>query len=255
MAAESYFANFIAARQDVDWDFSEHLKKGKYDQVRSGLLVDDVEAFGDCIETVRETLGGEQPTLLAGGPPCQGFSLAGRRKASDPRNELVWKFLDAAELLNPLIVLMENVDAIQRPFVRDQKRSVLADLEDALGRTALNHGGYAITRLTLRADHYGVPQRRKRVFLVGVRKDIAGSLSMADHDIWNSEQNQPGSRSPLVAPSVSNIQSPTALEAIWDLVEAQYAPLELAPSAVAREYVSELRNGRESHQQISERAS
>ena len=245
MAAESYFVNFITERRDVDWDFSEHLGQSPTCQVRSGLLVDDVQALGNCIGTVREMIGGRELALLAGGPPCQGFSIAGRRSADDPRNVLVWKFLEAAELLNPLIVLMENVGAIQSPFGQGKRTSVLAELEEALQQTALAYGGYATIRLSLRADHYGVPQRRKRVFLIGVRKDVARSLGLADRDSWDSERDRPRPSSTPIAPIVSTTRSPTASEAIWDLLGGEYAPIEAAPSAVAREFVSVARNGRD----------
>ena len=245
MAAESYFANFIANREGVNQRFKEHLAKTTHDQVRAGLLVEDIRVFSDCIKTIREVIDGQELALLAGGPPCQGFSIAGRRSAEDPRNELVWKFLDAAELLNPLLVLMENVGAIQSPFDQGRRASVLGELERALRQTGPEHGGYAVIRLLLRADQYGVPQRRKRVFLVGVRKDVATSLDMADHDSWDSEHD--GLKAPLtrVAPMVSNTRPPTASEAIWDLVNDTYAPIETAPSAAARQYAIQARKGRE----------
>ena len=124
MAADTYFANFVSSQEDVDTDYAEHLAKTIPDQVRAGLLVNDVRVFKDCVETVRELLHGRELGLLAGGPPCQGFSLAGRRSPDDPRNELVWDFLEIAELLSPLTVLMENVDAIKADFERENRAGI-----------------------------------------------------------------------------------------------------------------------------------
>ena len=52
--------------------------------------------------------------LVAGGPPCQGFSMAGMRKSNDPRNRLVHRFLDVVGLVKPSLVLMENVEGISK---------------------------------------------------------------------------------------------------------------------------------------------
>ena len=241
MAGETYFANFIAGQRDVDVHYEEHLGKSVQDQIRAGLLVGDVEIFKDYMGTVREVLNGRELTLLAGGPPCQGFSLAGKRSANDPRNDLVWKFLEAVELLNPLLVLMENVGAIQSPFVPGKRSNMLSDLEKTLQRTGPVHGGYAIVRLSLRADQYGVPQRRKRIFLVGVRKDVASTMGILDHGSWDSERDTLQNPCILIAPTVSATEAPTSSEALWDLLDDRYAPIESAPNEVARQYACQAR--------------
>ena len=236
MAAETYFANFVSSQKDVDAEYAKHLAKTIPDQVRAGLLVNDVRVFKNCIETVRELLHGRELGILAGGPPCQGFSLAGRRSPDDPRNELVWDFLEIAELLSPLAVLMENVDAIKADFERENRAGVMSDLEDALQRTASRHGGYAVARLSLRADHYGVPQRRKRVFLIGVRKDIASTTGIPDRDSWDSEQATLDPPHSPVAPAALATPAPTARDAIWDILHSRYEPLDAAPTVLARAY-------------------
>ena len=246
MAAETYFANFVSSRKDIDAEYAEHLAKAIPDQVRGRLLVDDVRVFEACIDTARELLGGRELGLLAGGPPCQGFSFAGRRSPDDPRNDLVWNFLKITELLSPLAVLMENVDAIQTDFEQAKRAGVLSDLEDALERTASRHGGYAVARLALRADQYGVPQRRKRVFLIGVRKDVASTIGMPERDAWDSEEATLECSGSPVAPTVAATPAPTASEAIWDLLHSQYEPIDSAPTVSAREYALRARGGDDS---------
>ena len=247
MAAETYFANFVASGEEIGAEYADHLSKTTYDQVRAGLLVGDVREFGDCIYTVREMLDGQELALLSGGPPCQGFSLAGRRSPNDPRNDLVWSFLKVAEELGPLAVLLENVGAIQSPFKRENRAGVLSALEDALQETAPRYGGYAVVRLSLRADHYGVPQRRRRVFLVGVRKDVAASIGMCDRDRWDSERASSELPASPVAPRVRREQAPTAREALWDLLGEHYASIKEAPSPLAREFAIRARGGSGSH--------
>lgn len=96
--------------------------------------------------------------LVAGGPPCQGFSGYNRhRSAEDPRNSLVESFLDVVEHLKPRYVLMENVPGM---LSLDKGRV------PALLLAALESLGYQARLGLLQAGHYGVPQNRWRVFIV-----------------------------------------------------------------------------------------
>lgn len=105
--------------------------------------------------------------LLCGGPPCQGFSGWNRfRSLEDPRNSLVEVFLDFVALLDPRLVLIENVTG-------------MLSLEDGRVvsgiREALQEMGYHVRLMVLQAGGYGVPQNRWRVFIAG-SKDEEGLL-------------------------------------------------------------------------------
>lgn len=239
MAAETYFANFLAGDGRTNASYLDHLKMSKSDQVKAGLLVDDVRSLGCHIDVIRDMLGGTDLTLLAGGPPCQGFSVAGKRNADDPRNNLIWQFVRFAELLHPKFVLVENVGAIQSPFKSARRDEVLSTLEKSIRGIKSPQGGYSTTRLYLEANRYGVPQRRKRVFLVGVRKDLSGALGLPDHTLWDSGKD-PISQLPVVAPMPSG-EPITTMEAIWDLIEHGYAPLKFAPSTSAELHAQKAR--------------
>lgn len=105
--------------------------------------------------------------LLAGGPPCQGFSSAGRRRLGDPRNTLVERYLDFVEFVLPRIVLIENVRGITYDFGakgEDGRRNFASELVSRLG---VNYHVYSDT---IRCAEYGVPQQRSRFFLVGILK-------------------------------------------------------------------------------------
>ncbi|WP_410789279.1 DNA cytosine methyltransferase [Kribbella sp. C-35] len=110
-------------------------------------------------------------TLVAGGPPCQGFSVGGARNGADERNHLVHRLLEFVELVQPKVTLIENVEGITRPFKsrpRDGAQvSVAAEVVEALGQL-----GYSAAFGIANASHFGVPQIRRRAIIVGVRSEL-----------------------------------------------------------------------------------
>lgn len=99
--------------------------------------------------------------LLIGGPPCQGFSGVGKRNPDDSRSMLVWRYLEIVNTIKPKIFLFENVTGIKSAKTSDGKM-VLDELE-----RQFNLIGYRTNIHLLNAADYGVPQRRRRVFIVG----------------------------------------------------------------------------------------
>jgi DNA (cytosine-5)-methyltransferase 1 len=103
---------------------------------------------------------------MVGGPPCQGFSLSGNRDPSDPRNSLFMHFAKSVELSGPKFFVMENVPGLlssknaNNESVKDIIMEVFSDL------------GYKVALETLDASDYGVPQKRRRIFFIGTRKDL-----------------------------------------------------------------------------------
>lgn len=101
--------------------------------------------------------------LLAGGPPCQGFSIQRRGEDTDPRNQLVFKYAKLVEELFPKYFVMENVSGI----AGKRGKTILEQLIDELIGI-----GYEVHIALLDAQNYGVPQRRKRYIIVGERNDM-----------------------------------------------------------------------------------
>lgn len=97
--------------------------------------------------------------VLAAGPPCQSFSTAGGRDHTDVRASLLWVPLRLAELVRPRVLLIENVQGI----LSSAKRTLPSRIADAM--TTL---GLTPHMALLRAEEHGVPQRRTRVFFVGI---------------------------------------------------------------------------------------
>ncbi|MDS7943866.1 DNA cytosine methyltransferase [Acinetobacter sp. V110_1] len=99
--------------------------------------------------------------LIAGGPPCQGFSTAGRRDPNDPRSTLVYDYLKVVSLVRPKIILMENVKGItykikDKPATANSIKSKLAEL------------GYLPLTFIEDCSVWGVPQHRIRFILFGI---------------------------------------------------------------------------------------
>lgn len=106
--------------------------------------------------------------LLAGGPPCQGFSSAGRRRADDPRNVMVERYLELVEILQPKVILLENVRGFTLDFKARAGGGTRENAAAQLSRKLAEH--YDIESQILRACDFGVPQNRPRFILVGTRK-------------------------------------------------------------------------------------
>lgn len=109
-----------------------------------------------------EALGGDDLAVLTAGVPCQGFSIANRKRHDeDERNYLFEEFVRAAKLLDPEVVLVENVSTMAA--AKD------GEFVDAV-RRCLRRLGYTVDHRVLNAEAYGVPQKRRRLFFFGVKE-------------------------------------------------------------------------------------
>lgn len=112
-----------------------------------------------AIEEVKQLIGNTELHLLAGCPPCQGFSsirrLNRRKSIRDDRNRLILEYLRFVEYLNPLTIMLENVPGIANYYLFNQMLIKLRNL------------GYYVEFGIVDIKNYGVPQRRKRLVLVG----------------------------------------------------------------------------------------
>lgn len=101
--------------------------------------------------------------ILFGGPPCQGFSVAGKMDPNDERSTLIWTYLDAVEIVQPKAFVLENVSALAKLEKWKNVREKLI--------LRANELGYRCYPFVLNSSDYGVPQKRERVFFVGF-KDV-----------------------------------------------------------------------------------
>lgn len=107
--------------------------------------------------------------LVAGGPPCQGFSTAGKRNYKDSRNKLVDKYLEFVSLVKPRIVFLENVKGFTIGLLKDEIRE---EAYSSYVKRQLESLGYKVKGNIIDFSEFGIPQKRKRFILVG----------MLDHD-------------------------------------------------------------------------
>lgn len=114
--------------------------------------------------------------LLVGGPPCQGYSSAGRRDPNDPRNILFENYLSLVQLLKPKLVLLENVRGITQDFNNANDDKVRINYASKLIDSLSNE--YKVSSRMLDLSTFGIPQNRLRFFLIGIRKDYHTPLGL-----------------------------------------------------------------------------
>lgn len=112
--------------------------------------------------------------LIVGGPPCQGFSSAGRRDPNDPRNKLVESYLEFVNIIKPKFVLIENVKGITQDFdasdSSEGKINYSKLIIESLSRD------YSVSTKMIDTSDFGVPQKRHRFVIIGIRTDISNRL-------------------------------------------------------------------------------
>lgn len=111
-------------------------------------------------ETVRKQLNGRKLNIVAGGFPCQGFSMAGNRIVDDPRNSLYKELIEIVRTLQPDFVICENVKGLRTMLKGLVEKKIVADFEAI---------GYKMNVTTLCAADYHTPQKRERVIFIGNR--------------------------------------------------------------------------------------
>lgn len=171
MAFRTFEENFLGTRnvpiRKFDWP---------------GWLAPRAWSIDELLENHRNDLEGlrGEVDVVAGGPPCQGFSMAGRRQESDPRNQLFEKYVQVVEAISPRALVIENVPGMsiahasaegQGEGERQGRESYYQKLKQRLEAI-----GYEVEGRVLDASRYGVPQKRTRLIILGLEKAHAGRI-------------------------------------------------------------------------------
>lgn len=139
------------------------------------LLVGDIDKLLEWLDAnpvITEKIRKKNITLVSGGPPCQSFSLAGRREKNNAKNQLPLSFALFAGLIQPKFILLENVKGITAPFTENGvKHYAWFEVSKAF---ALQ--GYVPVCMMLNSKYFSVAQNRPRFILLAIREDIAKKL-------------------------------------------------------------------------------
>jgi len=170
MAFDTFSENFLGDREvPVDkFDWPSWLEK---------------QAWGidDLLDKHRGHLADLQGTIqvLAGGPPCQGFSFAGRRREDDPRNQLFEKYVQVVYTIKPSILVLENVPGMKVAHSSKDETGTRGQAAESYYdklRKSLEAVGYDVRGEIVDASRFGVPQRRSRLIVIGIKRHLASRL-------------------------------------------------------------------------------
>lgn len=203
MAAHTFYHNFIKQIADEsEWKKFDSLTIEE--QFKEKLLPREL---GELLNSdgLMKKLKGEKVDIVVGGPPCQGFSLAGRRNPEDERNKLPWQFLEFVERIDPKAVVIENVVGMSRGFKKEGKEAPFEQLQEALRKIGK---GYVVQPVHVNAMHFGVPEHRPRLMILGLRKDVAKKMDIhSTNSTWHSDFFDTVSNIPPLAPKPSLLKS------------------------------------------------
>ena len=174
-------------------------------------------------DAILESFGKFKPDIVLGGPPCQGFSICNKDSGDpkDPRNSLFEQFIRVGKLLNPKIMIMENVPNLIK--AKTESGELVVDIIVS----ELSALGYSVNYKILEATDYGVPQIRKRLFVVASKAPLNNPFPEPTHrtqngtSLWNAHL----------------VDCPTLWDAISDL-----PPIEAREGAEESEYTAPPKN-------------
>jgi len=146
----------------IDFD-SDSIKTFQRNFRQSVAICADISGLSR--KFITENFSKARVDVIVGGPPCQGFSNANRwqKESDDPRNKLFYEYLKFVKLLEPKVIVIENVRGILTKNNGYAKERILA---------LVNKLGYRASYEVLNAADFGVPQNRYRAFFVGIRDDL-----------------------------------------------------------------------------------
>jgi DNA (cytosine-5)-methyltransferase 1 len=200
-AFETLSYNLIGKKKHFDWPSWIEKKNHDINQV--------IKDYSTNLISLRGKVD-----LVAGGPPCQGFSMAGRRDEGDSRNDLIKSYIKFIELVRPKTIFFENVRGFTNGFkkndIRGKAYSVfVVDQLEALG--------YTVKGQLIDFSEYGIPQKRTRYILVGVRNEIIQKNPLINNETFFEKLSQNKTKFLINKKLVIN---PTLEEAISDLLQA-----------------------------------
>ena len=186
----------------------------------SVLCRDVAQLTGDEIRQ-SSTVQNQEIDVVCGGPPCQGFSLIGKRVLTDERNALVFHFLRLVLELQPRYFVMENVAGMAIGKSQQLLEELISAFQD-------NHYQIQLPYQVLNAANFGVPQNRKRLVLLGCRHDQV----LPEYPLTLTKP----AKSKVTLLNKNLPESPTVIDAIGDLPTIENYPELLEQDTVKAEF-------------------
>lgn len=155
-AFETLKFNLIKRKKHFDWP--NWFPQSNHD------INDVLSNFSSNLKSLRGKVD-----LVAGGPPCQGFSMAGRRNENDSRNDLINSYIKFIDYVQPKLIFFENVKGFTLGFKNNDKKGKAYSTYVVEQLEKLN---YSVKGGLINFSEYGVPQKRTRFILVGIHNDV-----------------------------------------------------------------------------------
>ena len=172
------------------------------------VIVDDIRKIEP--QQIQQIIGGVEIDILDGSPPCPPFSMSGTKRKGWGKEKMAygWKQKNIEDLtfeqvrlvksLQPKVVICENVKGLTMDYARDYLNMMIKEFEDC---------GYIMTHKVLNAWEHGVPQKRQRVFMVGVRNDVADKIGMNWMTINSIYPEPDNNGKPVIEDAIRDLQT------------------------------------------------
>ena len=147
----------------------------------SKVIQADIKDLSD--KDILDNFGSFSPDIVLGGPPCQGYSICNKNNGDpkDPRNSLFEEFIRVGRVLEPRVMIMENVPNLLKAQTKDGHKVV------EIIRSELESLGYFVDYKILEATDFGVPQIRRRIVFVASRNRIDLPFPIPTHKVSGNE--------------------------------------------------------------------
>ena len=172
------------------------------------FIVDDIRKIEP--QQIQQAIGGVEIDILDGSPPCPPFSMSGPKRKGWGKEKMAygWKQKNIEDLtfeqvrmvktLQPKVIICENVKGLTMDYARDYLNMMIKEFEDC---------GYIMTHKVLNAWEHGVPQKRQRVFMVGVRNDVADKIGMNWMTINSIYPEPDNNGKPVIEDAIRDLQT------------------------------------------------
>jgi DNA (cytosine-5)-methyltransferase 1 len=210
----------IVVSNELDAKLANEKENTKYHKNTTYVIGDICDS--KVKDRIKEALEGVAIGVIIGGPPCQGFSLAGNRDSEDKRNKLYVDYFDMIERYKPECFVMENVKGILS--MKNEKKQLVIDEIKGIATTL----GYKVSIFKLNACDFAVPQKRERVFIIGhIHKQYDQPLPVIKKEKYISIRDAIGFLEPyeesvgfelsssIISPYVNYLSDTISLQALY----------------------------------------